>query len=273
MKFAERKGWTHLYELAQANERELRQISLIRAYSWVEHALGAVGLRRGRDPVSKLLYQAYEREYFSVGLRIEAVRKAIQTRHLAAHMDTVPKLEDCLEAVKVLCDVWECLRNHYVTISNAATIAQKIFSKEGILSVSIFGSLARGESEPKDIDLLVLDDGRYSDNVDPLDHQYLDTAKLTRTALKLLDLLHFPFPHVINCRWFDIIILNGTLFGKDLEYTRSIAKYQPDPYFFLNIAQDIRDYDLHANCFIDTNIFVFLELRNVGHTLRKIGFR
>lgn len=272
MKFSERRGWSHLEEMAGKQERELRQVSLIRAYSWIEHALGAAGLRRGRDPVSKLLFQAFEKKLLSYSLTSETIRKAVQTRHAAAHMDTVPDTKTSSEAIRVLKDIWESLRKHYVTLATAAEIARLIQSRDGILSVSLFGSLARNSCDPNDIDLLVFDDGRYSDKIDPTDRQYLDTGKLTRTAMKLLRMMDFPFPHVLNCRWLDIVIIDGTLFGKNITYTRNISTHQPDPYFFLNISKDLRDYDFARNKFIDTSKVPFLELRTISSTLAKMGF-
>ena len=272
MKASERKGWLHLLQLARDNEHEFRQVSLIRAYSWVEHALSASGLPRERRPVSMLLYQAYEQGLLSTAPTIESIRRAINTRHLAAHMDTVPPSEECVEAVNVLHETWKCLRTSYVTLSNSAKIARRISSKEGILSVSIYGSIARGGSMPNDIDLLVLDDGRFSSKINPLDHKYLDTSRLTRICLGLLDLYSFPLADAVNCRWLDAIIIDGTRFGKDLEYTQTLVEYQPDPYFFLNIAQDIQEYDPHSGHFINTGIGVLLRLREIARTLKEMGF-
>ena len=277
MKFAQRKGWPYLIKQAQSDNRELRQVSLIRSYSWVEHALGASGFRRDKKPICVILYEAYKINSKLKTLPSCDLRDAIKTRNLATHMDDVPSPNVCLRAVKVFGFIWDVLNEHYVNVSNAAEIAQAILRKKNVLSVSLFGSLSRSlngkyKERANDIDFLVLDNGEYSEKIDLSSSKYLDTSKITRKASKLLTLPNFPFDHIINCRWLDIVILDGTKFGKDLTYTYKIASCQPDPYFFLNIAQDTHDFDLNTSRFVDTNIPVFLKLRKVADNLREIGF-
>jgi len=268
---SERKGWKYLLELAESDSRDDRQVALIRAYSWVEHALGASGLHRRKEPVASLLLKAHREGLLPATLSIDTMRKAVNTRHLAAHMDTVPGPTECHEAVEALCDTWHSLKRSYVTASNAVEAARMIMSVVGVLSISLYGSLARNSPQPNDIDLLVFDDGRYSHSVNRSDLAYPDRVRLTRTSLRLLGLHQSPLEHVVNCRWIDIMLINGTLFGADGGHTRMVAKCQPDPYFFLNIAPDVRDYSMNGNCFVDTRVELFLKLREVIQTLCEMG--
>src|SRR3989304_9141784 len=109
MKFAQRKGWPYLIKQAQSDNRELRQVSLIRSYSWVEHALGASGFRRDKKPICVILYEAYKINSKLKTLPSCDLRDAIKTRNLATHMDDVPSPNVCLRAVKVFGFIWDVL--------------------------------------------------------------------------------------------------------------------------------------------------------------------
>lgn len=271
MKAANRKGWDHLIELAQSDKRESRQIALIRAYSWLEHALNASGFRRENKSIAKLLIDAYNQGYGPSTLKYDQIRNAIQTRHIATHKDAVPSAVACVRAVKAFSSMWQSLCYNYVTLINAAKIAQTILNKRDILSVSLFGSLSRG-NKANDIDLLVLDNGKYSTKIKFFDTSYPDMAKLTRRAVKLLSLPEFPYSHIVQCRWLDILLLDGTRFGKDKEYTKTVTSHHIDPYFFVNIAKDLMDFDLHTCDFVDTKIPVFIGLRHMTGGLHDMGF-
>jgi len=265
-----RQGWSYLISLAENSNRDLRQVSLIRAYSWVEHALSALGLKRGRSPVARLLFKALNNGYFPSSLKYHNVQKAINTRHKAAHIDTVPDPKNCIEAVNILSEIWNHCRKNFVNIETAKRLSKELLQQEGVLKVFIFGSLARSHYYPNDIDFLIYDDGRFSKKIEPKFRQYLDRAKLTRNVLKLMNLLIHPYVHIANCRWMDISIVNGILFGKDNEYTRSISSCQSDPYFFLNIAQDIKEF--HIDKFQKADEDIFNLLREIKELYTKSGF-
>jgi predicted nucleotidyltransferase len=271
---SKREGWPYLIKLSESTKRELRQVSLIRSYSWVEHALGASGYKREKKAVSNLIYSAYKDGFSFSSLRYDDIRDAIRTRHLAAHMDSVPSEDTCKTAIEVFKYIWESLKENYVTINNASEIARSILSKKGVNLVSLFGSLSRkiysSYVEPNDIDLLVFDDGTYSSEIDINDRKYLDSIKLTRIACELLELHQLKY--VVNCRWLDIVIIDGTKFGNDMSYTREMARCQPDRHFFLNISMDIMDFYTNNKVFSDTNIIIFKKLRHIGNQLVDIGF-
>ena len=275
-KTIKKDGWEYLINLSSSLNRDERQISLIRSYSWIEHALGASGIKRDKKPISSLLHQAFDQNLLSNKmtthqLSLDKIKAAIKTRHEAAHIDEVPSANKCKYAVETLRDTWIALKNNYVTLNNASYLAKIIMEKEGILSVNLYGSLSRRSKYPNDIDLLIFDDGRYSKNFQEEDLSYKDRIMITRKTLNLMNLLGSPINHVVNCRWLDVMILNGGLFGADHNYTSKIMSHQPDPYFFLNISSDIIQYNFAENCFISTQIGIFQKLQEIKNNLISFG--
>lgn len=268
-------GWEYLLELAESKNRDYRQTALIRSYSWIEHALGACGLARDGKikSISQLLHIAHEQGLLTPDILLSNVKDAVEIRHKAAHVDSVPSPDMCKSAVKILKDAWYSLRKSQITLSNAADISRKIVHIPGIRSVNLYGSLARKASTPKDFDLLVFDDGRYSNEIDEKDLGYIDRVKITRKSLELLGLGYAPrMDSLAKCRWIDVTILNGDLFGKDYDYTSDIATFQPDSYFFLNIASDIKQYDIKLHSFVTNEMDIFISLRKIYNMLRELGF-
>jgi hypothetical protein len=158
----ERQGWEYLAERAVASNRDSRKIAVLRAYSWGEHALKASGLRKQRGiRTANLLLQAYFARMLNAELTEHAIRSAILIRHEAAHEDTIPGIDACGHAVAALSIAWHDLRSQYVTLKRAESIAAQITSIDGVRHVLLYGSLARSHPQPGDIDLLIMDDGRY----------------------------------------------------------------------------------------------------------------
>jgi hypothetical protein len=67
-------------------------------------------------------------------------------------------------------------------------------------------------------------------------------------------------------------MIDGTLFGHDAKYTRELAAAQPDPYFFLNIARDLRDFDTASKSFDDSTNPSFIGPREILSRLQEMGF-
>lgn len=267
-------GWEYLLEIAGSSNRDQRQISLVRSYSWVEHALEACGLRRDNKirTISQLLHSAQDKSLLPSEILLSKVKEAIDIRHKAAHVDSVPSSDQCILVVETLRDIWFALRKSQLTWPNATNIAHRISELPGIHSVNLYGSLARKETEPQDFDLLVFDDGRYSCQLDIADMAYLDRVKITNKSLELLGFIGVPIMYnLVKCRWIDLTILDGNLFGKNSEYTTEIASCQPDKYFFLNIASDIMQYDNYLNTFVVSDMDIFIRLRSISSMLKEIG--
>lgn len=275
-----RKGWPYLLERASRSDRDARKIAVVRAYSWVEHALEASGLGRKslrrksrRCSVAERLLIAHSQGSLRPELTSDVLREAIRVRHEAAHKDTIPSDNVCSEAVVVLRNAWSDLRRAYVTFQHALDLASRIAAVDGVLHVLLFGSLARGDADPGDIDLLALDDGRYSAEIEADESfDYQDTTHIAKHAFRLLHLRDATLKHAAICRWIDLLVFNGKLLGTDAEYTRDISARQSDSHFFLNIARDVRQYLAYPRRFEAATVPVFVSLQQISTNLEILGF-
>lgn len=269
-----RKGWPYLLERASSSDSDYRKLAVVRAYSWVEHALEASGLgRKTRRSVAERLLIAYGQGSLRPELTSDVLREAIRVRHAAAHEDSVPSASGCAEGVAALSSAWTDLRRAYVTLQRALDLASRIAVVDGVLQVLLFGSLARGTSHPADIDLLALDDGRYSAEIEADESlDYHDTTRITKHAFRSLGLRDATLKHATMCRWIDLLVFDGNRLGADRDYTRRISSRQSDPNFFLNISRDVRQYTAHPRRFGTTTWPVFVSLRQVSADLERLGF-
>lgn len=243
----------------------------------MEHALEASGIRPGsgrdRRSTAGRIRRALRDGLLGPPVTEADIRAAISTRHDATHGDHVPQPSATKAAVSVLREVWEGLRRSYVCVERAQEIAVDLAACDGVDVVALYGSLARGETEANDIDLLVIDDGRHSKDVTAADISYADRRALTKKVLEHLGLLSGMLEQVVLCRWLDLLLLDGTKLGQDRGYTDEMAGNQPDPYFFLNIAQDLRQFGRHQDCFVDLDIAYFRELQQIARSLASMGIR
>jgi hypothetical protein len=272
----QRKGWSYLTERASSSDRDDRKLAVFRAYSWVEHALEASGLGRKsrRSSVADRLLFAHSQNQLRPELTVETVRDAIRVRHAAAHEDLIPSPIICTQAVEVLNCAWSDLRKSFVTLEHALDLASRIAVVDGIIHVLLFGSLARRTGEPGDMDLLALDDGRYSSEIEAVESlDYHDTTRITKHAFCSLNIRDKILKHAAMCRWIDLLIFDGTRLGIDLEYTRELSARQSDPNFFLNISRDVRQYSPYSRCFEQTTVSSFITLQQISTSLENLGFR
>ena len=150
-KAAQERGWPYLLRLGSESNRDLRKISLVRAYAWVEHALGASGFTNGT--VASRLLDAHRNGVLGASLGQAEIREAISLRHRAAHEETIPGVSDCERAIRILATAWEKLRQGFVVFPKACDVADKLSKIEGVAHVYLYGSLARRAASPRDIDL------------------------------------------------------------------------------------------------------------------------
>ena len=267
-------GWRHLVEAAGSADKESRLVALIRAYAWVEHALDAAEASGPRRPIARRILRTFDTATLSRGLSEGAVRRAISIRHAGSHEDTVPTGPVCMDAVTTLRDVWHALSRHFVNIETAAALARDTFNREGILAVCLYGSLARAAPEPNDIDFLVLDDGRYSSEIDlgQYDEGTFSAVRTTREALEMLGVLSPKLQRCTECRWLDLSVIDGKLFGADASYTSKLRMAQPDPWFYVNISRDLKEFDLRSAGFKPADRFPFRELKLSQADLARLGF-
>src|SRR5271157_1561196 len=157
------RRWRDLRQKAKQLDDFDRTGALASAVSAIEVALTAAGTpRQDREGV-----QARLRRYTALANRTSVpeqinIMAAIDARNKAIHDHVVPSPDDCERHLLVLHKVWRELRRSFVTRQQAAALAASILQSEGISAVFLFGSLARGKRDPRDIDLLVLDKGQFS---------------------------------------------------------------------------------------------------------------
>jgi predicted nucleotidyltransferase len=131
---------------------------------------------------------------------------------------------------------WRAIRRLYVTKDTATTLATQALESGAVTHVFLFGSLARGRREPRDIDLLLYVDGEYSSLVRrygrAIDEYTIDDIFTDPTAIKA----------AARLGWLDLVVVDGRRFGAEPAYTRAIVRQQKDPLFFVNISDGITKY-------------------------------
>jgi hypothetical protein len=269
-----RAGWNHLLQAARSADREERLVALVRGYAWIEHALDAADAPGPRRPIAARVLRTFRDATLSRGLDPADVRRAIGIRHGVSHDDTVPPPAGCLEAVETFRCIWHALSRHFVNLTTAVALGREILRRNDIGAVCLYGSLARGHTDPNDIDLLVLDGGTYSSSTHP--GRYDDgTFNVVRTTNEALELLGLDSPKLLrcaSCRWLDVMIIDGESFGQDDKYTGDLRAAQPDPWFFVNISRDLKELDSKTGEFKAIDRFPFRELRRSQADLARLGF-
>lgn len=266
-------GWQHLFDAASASSREMRQLSLIRGYAWVEHALDAADAPGPPRPIANRVLRTLSMGGLGAGLDERKVRAAISARHRASHQDKVPEVSECSDAVKTFRDIWHALSRQFVNMRTAIELGSDLLKRDNVETVCLYGSLARAQPEPNDIDLLVLDNGAYSSLTSPGKYSEgtFDAVRMTTEALHLLDCERPKLLRCVECKWLDILLIDGVRFGSDLEYTTGIRLLQPDPWFFLNLSRDIKELDPVRGVFMELKRPPFAGLRRVHADLQKLG--
>jgi hypothetical protein len=267
-------GWLYLLDAAVSQNADARRIALIRAYAWVEHALDAADVAGPRKPIARRILNTFDQPHLSQGLSEDTVRSAISARNAVSHDDAPPDRAACLSAVKTLRDIWHALSRHFVTERTALDLAKAISRCRNVLSVCLYGSFARGTAEPNYLDFLLLDDGTYSETIDlgHYDDGSFDAVRITKEVLAALKVSTPKLERCAECRWLDVGILDGHLFGVDGDYTIKVRRAQPDPWFFLNISRDIKEFAPPLDRFARISRSPFKELKTLGTELERIGF-
>jgi predicted nucleotidyltransferase len=228
--------WMRVKANAESSDKFDRVSSLASAAGSVEEALTASGVpRAGRQGLMKRAQLvAPPSPLWPSRQELEAAAKA---RNLAVHTLEIPSSEECISHTQVLYRAWCALQKAFVTYEKAAELAAHLASLTFVHDVFLFGSLARGAGFPRDIDLLVLDNGELSfeffDYGTPLAGSLLEAADLSSEANRAAG----------RCGWLDVIVVEKSSFLNDKGYRLALARKQEDPLFFVNIAEDIRVFD------------------------------
>lgn len=130
-----------------------------------------------------------------------------------------------------------------------------------IYDIFLYGSTARGEKKPDDIDIMIIDNNTYCLNQRDIDYTMLSNA------LKELLQEEFLLPQeeineiIKKVGKVDIHIISKNFFTD--QKTRNYYKYnQKDPEFFKKVLQDAMVYDDRTETFIKVqDIFSYLETR------------
>lgn len=206
-------------------------------------ALSAAGVeKKGRQGVQSRIEKSdiltKRRDFLEVTL----LKAAIEARNAAAHDHSVPSPEECNKHISTLHAMWSGLRRMFVTKKMASAIAEALTEKKLVNEVFLFGSIAQRKPDPKDIDLLLFDDGSYS----AFGSSYYADLGLLSDLGEVTEQLFAAYRDTraaIKCGWLDYIIVDGSRFGTDADYTVSLSNRQRDPLFFLNISVDLLKFD------------------------------
>jgi predicted nucleotidyltransferase len=252
-----RNRWSDIFRLSKSKDEFERTTALATAVGALEVALTALGVPR--DPRQGFQRRLDESQLLSRLKSAPAtpdLRPAIAARNNAIHAHKVPDPKRCRAYIQTLHDVWSALRGLYVTRDRAADFAKRLLGMDIISDVFLFGSLARGHRTPKDIDLLLYDDGELSSvsrgygwiAESVLDEFFRDDAAV-EAAVRL--------------GWLDCVVIDGTRFGDDKKYTLAVAKQQTDPLFFVNISDALLRYDTRRTAWIKKSPRIFQRLATI----------
>lgn len=190
--------------------------------------------------------------------------------------------------IAIFYEAWKVLRATFVTKENAAKIAGRflqpapvatdtsddtdwlepdLLSADSIEAVYLFGSLARGTSEPADIDLLLMDRGPLSWLID----LYEEGGGSLMDALDDRNFLTAPERAAAASGWLDILAINGQLFDRNLWYRTAMLRSHMDPLFFLNIAPDLSIYDADQGQWRPHRPVPFEHLASLRQELDRVG--
>lgn len=248
--------WPDIRRSARHEDEFHRTTALATAVGCLEVGLAALGIsRQGREGVQERLRRARFADFKGApdGTHL---KRAIEARNRAVHNHTVDDINECREHLGTLYKAWCALRQAFVTKSNAAVLATAILETDAVSDVFLFGSLAvpYRARDPKDIDLLLFDDGEYSSWMSQYPgfgaEALLEEGFLTTPATQA----------AIRCGWLDYIFVDGTRFGTDRKYTLSLAQSQPDPLFFVNISASLRAFDRSTSRWAETRPQIFERL-------------
>ena len=299
-------SWEALLERARRKHPLDQVAALTHAAVNVERALTAVGIPiQDRKGNLLSLRQRLSQARFAYPAKWPPendLHAAVWARNVVAH-DFPPeewkssrtgKRYSSEDYVSLFFEAWKVLRGSFVTKQHAADLAARLLhlppiaqwvdpsgaddsepdplAEGNVEAIHLFGSLARGNREPGDIDLLIIDRGALSSLIDLYDD---DAAERGRDLLiDILDNRNFftaAERAAAACGWLDIVALNGKSFEHSLGYRRHIFNWHADPLFFLNIAPDLLIYSEENHQWQPARPGLFEQLAHIRQYLNKVG--
>src|SRR5688572_24852889 len=163
-----RKGlnrqWQYFRRLSRSGDILDRTSALAHAVSCLEIGLGALGVASDRKRgVQARLQDAMTQFALRKLPPTTKIKNAFRARNKAVHEHEVLPAEVCQRHISTFHEIWNSMRSHFVTRKHAGHLAASMLEMKQISDVYLFGSLARRNRKyPRDIDLLLLDNGEFS---------------------------------------------------------------------------------------------------------------
>jgi predicted nucleotidyltransferase len=253
------RRWPDLHHKAMLPNDFDRVGALANAVSAIEIALTAAGIpREKREGIMSRIKNSDVLKNSPSLPEWSNIKEAIEARNSAIHDANVPKDVDCLRHINVFHKLWGELRRTFVTHEQAAALASSLLKTNAISKVFLFGSLARNELDPHDIDLLLFDEGEFS----YLDNSYNDRALILGESIDTLQ-----NRAALECGWLDFVIIDGRLLGANKDYTLSFSKKNNDPLFLVNVSDRLQMYDQAQNSWVKQRPQVFERLATLRQQL------
>lgn len=256
--------WTQVRANAESLDNFDRVSSLASAAGRVEEALTASGVTRAGRPglMKRAQLVAPPSPLWPSKQELEAAASA---RNLAVHTREIPSPKECTVHIQVFYRAWCALQEAYVTYEKATELAASLASRPFVHDVFLFGSLARGARSPRDIDLLILDNGELS-------FEFFDYGKRrVGSLLEAAGLSSEVDRAATRCGWIDLIAIEKNSFLTDTRYRLALARNQKDAIFFVNIAEDIRVFDPRCTAWNNSRPEIFERLALLRKDLLEAG--
>lgn len=256
--------WRRIEANAKSPDGFERVASLATAAGSVEEALTASGVpRKGREGLASRAKQVTS--FSPLWPSWQELQAAANARNTAVHTRIVPRPAECASHTLILYRAWCALQSAFVTRKKAAELATDLLSLDFVRDVLLFGSLTRRTSFPRDVDLLVLDDGELS-------FQFYDYGeRKVESLLESADLSSAVNRAAERCGWLDVIVVDQDLFLHDKSYRLALAKKQKDPLFFVNIAERILIFDRDNGEWSEKRPEIFERLGSLRRELQSAG--
>lgn len=267
------EAWVEALQSASSSQKDDRAHALLRSCARLEHALAAHRIDTSKVGLAQGLESARAQGLLPDSIPLDEVKRARRARNGVAHGRAVPEREQCVGHILSLFKTWVFLQEEFLRASVVEEILLVLKGCSGIEHVLIFGSYARRDPYPKDVDILLLDDGRHSRILEQQGLSYSDQRSLVEQNFTRLGISEKWIVEAACSGWLDLLILDGRRLSTDSNYLHEQSLLHPDPYFFLDIASDLQVLDESHEVRIQSEgkPQPFGELGRLAASLRDVG--
>ena len=259
------KRWNSLRLQAQSRDDLSRTAALAVAAKCVEIALTAAGYPPiNREGIQARLRRSGVLETSGLPSK-KKIKEAFEARNQAIHSHDAPATNQCRSHLTTFYRTWCGLRKIFVSFQSAKLLADGFLTHPSINEVFLFGSLARKQPNPKDIDFLLFDDGSLSALKDSNWREYWEPDLMVED--ELVD--DVVFYSALRSGWINIVVVDGKRFGEDRAYTLRVWQNQADSLFFAKIASDLLYYNKRTQKWVDDAPQYFMRLKELRKLLEK----